>query len=394
MVKSLILNFRTLTPVFMGGAGHAPALRAASFKGLLRFWYRAADSAFGQRQVGKDLSQEERYFGGTAEHAGQSPFLLRIDAPKTASVSWPSLNPRRFDDGRGRQTRNGFIYLGFPFGLRGGERLAIPAGKDFMVRCTVLTREMEDEPGFRRALLAAWWLLAHFGGAGSRSRRGFGSLALMNWEMQGGDAWSELDELPLLSKATGSDTWKTELQRGLGVLRAWFGEYADNGSNWHHPRLGRSFDWVLGNQGRPTLAWAEALNEMGLHLQAFRLRKQPDYDDIKAALGSRGTRGSPRYAPSRASFGLPLAFRFSSAPGTIMFAPYDDRQKTTLERQGSLLFLRLVLVGDRVHPLYVRLHGDIPGIDSPVAVRGQGRALAPAKENLLDAFMAKMRREA
>ena len=63
--------------------------------------------------------------------------------------------------------------------------------------------------------------------------------------------------------------------------------------------------------------------------------------------------------------------------GSVSFAPYDDELKTTLERQGSLLFLRLTAMGERVHPLYLRLDGDVPGVHSKskVAVYRQGQSL-------------------
>lgn len=392
MATELILTFKILTPLFLGGAHQNPELRPPSFKGLLRFWYRAIDPAFARYDEGVNRPcREERFFGGTLLNAGQSPFLLHLNPKELAKVDWSTLNPRRFDKGSGRQTRNGLVYLGFPFGMRDGGREAITPGQDFELHC-VITRE-NDNPTFRRALLAAWWLLGHLGAAGSRSRRGFGSLALTQWQLWPENiVWPEKDQLPLLWREADPNAWKSGFQRGMTTLREWFGTHE---KRFRHPHLGPAFTWSLANEGLPAQQWQQALDTLGRRLQDFRQRRQPDYDTVKNHLLAAARQGGQplRSSPTRASFGLPLTFRYSSARGTVTFAPYDDDLKTTRERQGSLLFLRLAALGDRVHPLYLRLDGDVPGVDSKVAIRGQGRELASTTANALDEFMASLKRE-
>jgi CRISPR-associated protein Cmr1 len=169
--------------LFLGGADQRPELRAPSFKGVLRFWYRAVDPDFAM--------SEERFFGGVSDNAAQIPFLLRVVPTKLTEVNWSELRPRRFDQGRGSSsTRSGLIYRGFPFGMRGEERSAIAPAQEFEL-CGAIIRE-ENNPAFRQALLPTWWLLGHLGGVGSRSRRGFGCLALTDWRIEPDHAdWPE-----------------------------------------------------------------------------------------------------------------------------------------------------------------------------------------------------------
>ncbi|MEZ5584382.1 MAG: type III-B CRISPR module RAMP protein Cmr1 [Candidatus Competibacteraceae bacterium] len=393
MATKLILNFKVLTPLFLGGADQVPELRAPSFKGLLRFWYRAIDPDFAKRDMGDQKPRrEERFFGGTSDYAGQPIFIAtdvqRSQEKQLVKIELSTLQPRA-----GQKTRNGLVYLGFPFHMKNGGGGFIESGQDFELCCVIPRKEREDDDIFRRALLSACWLLGHLGSAGSRNRRGFGSLALTDWRFEGEHRpWQELESLPLLHKAIDTNAWHSGFLQALTTVREWFGAFEQHNPQ---PHLGKLFTWTLGKQGWPVARWDEALNEMGRCLQNYRLRKQPDYEDVKEyLLAAAGQGGAPlRSAPSRTGFGLPLTFRYPSVRGSVTFAPYDDNLKTTQERQGSLLFLKLVTCGGSLHPLYMRLDGDVPGQNSKVAVRGQGRELAPAKVNALDEFMAELAKE-
>jgi hypothetical protein len=161
---------------------------------------------------------EERFFGRVSDNAAQIPFLLRVAPTQLTEVNWSELQPRRFDQGRGSSTRSGLIYLGFPFGMRGGERSAIAPAQECEL-CGAIIRE-ENNPAFRQALLPAWWLLGHLGGVGSRSLRGFGSLALTDWRIEPDHAdWPECHRLPLLAHQGGPSQWRAAFQQVLGVLQ-------------------------------------------------------------------------------------------------------------------------------------------------------------------------------
>ena len=382
MALGLRLDYEVLTPLFLGGADVTVAeLRPPTFKGLLRFWYRA---------VAPDYAEwEAKLFGGIAKETGQSGVLLRIDgkAPRKR-LCWPDLKADRFSTGSRRRTQNGLTYLGFPFQMK-KDRQAIPPGHTFSLRCLLPCpggSGSEYSERLRRAVAGACWLLAHCGGAGSRSRRGFGSLALRGWAPEAGD-WPELDALPLLARAASVQEADAALTQGLNTLRSWFSDQdTPKDRPLEHPHFGSASRRILLDDGVPKSDWDKGLAAMGLTLQKFRQRGAPDYQSVKDHV--EGTR-SLKFAPSRTSFGLPLTFRYSSVKNgrPVTFVPYNEAERSGFERHGSLLFLRLTAVGENLHPFYLRLDGPVPGQSPPAAIRGQARRLLPAQGNAMDAFL-------
>lgn len=311
---------------------------------------------------------------------------------------WSDFRPQRFNQGQGRGTRNGLIYLGYPFGMRDGERTAVAPGHRFKVHCTLPRpwKDADDARALRRALVASWWLLGHFGALGSRSRRGFGSVALTGWNVAGGDpadAWPELDELPLTATIADPVAARRALDEGLARIRLWFGsEWSGAGRDGRprHPHLGERARLSLIAASFAPDAWDQALAAAGARMQDFRLRRAPDYELVKnhlLAVKRQGGRFMSR-APDRVSFGLPLTFRFSSVSGPpVNLVAHDAKGGGQFERHGSLLHLRLLPVGERLHPLFVRLDGAVPGQDPPAKVRNAGRPLEPFATNAMDQFM-------
>lgn len=382
MVQAVTLEFEVLTPLFLGGADMAvPELRPPSLKGLMRFWYRAVAPDF--------MTSEPELFGGVGPGRGQSGVLLSIDgAVPRSGPGWQDFNAGRFSQGNGTHTRNGLIYLGFPFQMR-KERQAIPPGHAFSLRCVLPRangRNPDHDQKMRRAVIAACWLLGHFGGAGSRSRRGFGSLALRNWRPERGD-WPELDALKLVANAAGPAEARAQLDQGLATLRGWFGAWdpsASAGQRPPHPHFGGAAHHKLLDSAVPRADWARGLAEMGAEMQKFRLRRAPDYQNVKDLVAKNRSLDA---APTRSAFGLPLKFQYSSVRGKpVTFVPFNDEKRLSFERHGSLLFLRPLAVGPSLFPLYLRLDGAVPGQDPPVAIRGESRSLRVAQTNAMDDF--------
>ena len=137
-------------------------------------------------------------------------------------------------------------------------------------------------------------------------------------------------------------------------------------------------------------AWAEALNEAGRALQDFRVRREPDYSGVKASLTGRRPLGR---APERATFGLPIAFRFQGVRGRAEFQAFRGTRAGghKSDRHASPLFVRVLRIGDRLHPACFRLDGPVPasgpGSTSAALSRGAGSPLAPPARLALDDFM-------
>jgi RAMP superfamily len=77
MREWLELELETLTPAFLSGADQKEAdLRAASVRGLLRWWWRAAVGH--EYPSPEELSQREAVLFGSAEHKLKSPVQVDI----------------------------------------------------------------------------------------------------------------------------------------------------------------------------------------------------------------------------------------------------------------------------------------------------------------------------
>jgi CRISPR-associated protein Cmr1 len=397
----LTANFRVLTPLFLGGPdANVPDLRASSIKAMLRQWYRAADPAaiFAERQG--EPRREDRLFGGAGDGAGQSPVLIRVTAERVPEFDWSMVRLDQYNEGRGTYARNGLKYLSYPFHMRGNEeRTAFDVGSEFKISFVVPRardgeQNAETVTSLRRAWIASLWLLGGLGSLGSRSRRGFGSLEISNWsELVNGSDWGEeAGRLPDLSSAKQAGEWQAAFWQGRTTVSNWFGSFDGDGRYlFGHPHLGRDTKLrLLDGRG----GWSDALNAAGRRLQDFRVRRQPDYDNVKRALQ---TGGPLRRTPERAAFGLPLTFRYSSLRGAnAQFVPSDPNKRR--DRHASLLRLKVVKIGDRFHPLFLRLSGAVPGREPAARLQRTGRDqrgqedLEPASGDLLDQFMSELAR--
>ena len=403
-MQFLDLKVRAVTPAYIAGAdGSQPELRVPSFKGPLRFWYRAFDPIF--------RYHEPEIFGGAAGGHGQSAFLLRVsEHGPSRRWSWERGLVERFGEGRGRGMKNGISYLA---NMAVPRRQAIAPNAEFTMRVTSLRRL--PEPEVRRALLGSLWLLFHLGGAGSRSRRGFGSFSLERWGPT--DEWPEARDLPLLASCRDAAEAREALGRAVRTLQTsgWPGWPLAAGEREHqrlprlNPHIGaRDIDAGGSTTSKFRLAldprgfradardaWAAAMNEAGRALQDFRLRRAPDYDNVKTSLSGRGPL---RRAPERATFGLPIAFRFRGIQGGAQFGAFRGTPAGgyTSDRHASLLFVRVLRIGDRLHPAYFRLDGPVPaagpGSTSAVLARSRGGPLAPPSQLALDDFMDQVSR--
>ena len=379
------LKIKILTPLFLGGAFGEPDLRPPSFKGIMRFWFRAVCPDY--------WKHEQANFGSAATNNnanGQSPFLLRVVNGNIKAVPWKEDSFNRFNEGSGPKTINGIKYLGYPFRMQSPPRKYYPPGVFFHISILILKRANEENEQLRRAVTATCWLMTNIGGMGSRNRRGFGALSLADWQCdKGEDKFPELNQLPILSKCQSTAQWRADLEEALGKFRVWFGSFNGKGNNttFSHPHFGRSFHYFLSEKG--FTSWEEAMAKMGGYFQKFRKKREPDYTAIKNLL----YKNEPLHvAPCKAAFGLPLTFRFPKK-SEVAIMPYNVEKKSFGERQGSLLFMRPVLIGNRLHPLYIRMDGAVPGVDSDVAIKSSGRPPARQRENCLETFMEYIKRE-
>ncbi|NMB15563.1 MAG: type III-B CRISPR module RAMP protein Cmr1, partial [Firmicutes bacterium] len=255
------ISLKVVTPLFLGNAAQKAELRPPSLKGMMRFWHRAMGP--------ENLKTEGDVFGSSEKSkSGQAPFFLRIgkNTAKTGTVDrWPA--PRR--------------YLGY----RVGNRECIPPGET--LEFTLVFRPSAP-PKVREDVLQSLRFLNYFGGLGSRSRRGFGSVVLA-------------DDLP----ADFHDLFgrlQRELQR-LSLVDAGEANYT---------MFSRDARVVVLPAGD---TWERALDLIGCLMIQVRDPKEspPVYPWARQDAGLMSgflKTGKANHAPARAAFGLPHNYYF------------------------------------------------------------------------------------
>lgn len=178
MTNEIRATYRIVTPMFCSGANQQQAeVRLPSFKGALRFWWRALMWRETQ-DVGKLLQRESELFGSSEQSIGQSRLRLRLVEDKT----WQPIEKGEIFE---RGQLSGAHYLGYGVmeafrsrnrNTEAGQltRPMIPGG-EFTIQVRFMAGlKSEQRNEVRNALI----LLGTVGGIGSKSRKGYGSLTL------------------------------------------------------------------------------------------------------------------------------------------------------------------------------------------------------------------------
>ena len=159
--QRVVFHCQTLTATFLHGAdcGKNPELRAPSFKGLARYWFRALAACPDAQKL---FAAEAAVFGGARKAKGASrrgvSFALENDRARTGT---PFLLPHK-EPLRGRSSTPGIV-PDVQFRLRLAP-FGLPGSKDGREALEVAA--------------ASLWVALHLGGVGQRSRRGAGHVRL------------------------------------------------------------------------------------------------------------------------------------------------------------------------------------------------------------------------
>lgn len=205
-MKRIEAKFEVVTPCFLGGANHEEEaeLRLPSIKGALRFWWRAwnyARIAQTKQKKNNDIiaslrEKEGKLFGtsDTGKDQGQSSLIMRLSA---GSQELSEIKAGEvLCDKPGKVVGIGARYLGYGVmeafaskkqGTQAGEltRPCLKAPFEFTLQIGAKEQEhLED-------VLPALKLLGLLGGLGSKSRKGYGSLNLMELKGDGIDTWQK-----------------------------------------------------------------------------------------------------------------------------------------------------------------------------------------------------------
>jgi len=304
-MRSLSVRVEAVTPMFLGGANPrgAPELRAASFRGVMRFWLRALLGAYLGDNLKVLRQAESAVFGSTD---GASPVVVQVKG-----------RPHYVDLERRPSRTSGYNYLYWSVFLqRKGRKLrCIAPGSTFQVLLSLRPGVRQEQALWRAG--AALWLTVRLGGLGSRSRRTLGSLVAREEPAQGFDPPLP----PFVSSASGPAALAAELEAGIRTLCSSVGDNGEkpcHGFNVLHKD--RCSVWVVaGNQPWPT--WEGAAEKMGAALRALR-QGMPLRE--RAALGLP-LKGAPKSLPPR--YASPLILTIAPLRGggfagiVVLFEP-------------------------------------------------------------------------
>lgn len=182
-------TLRLMSPAFLRGAEDDEGLlREASLRGVLRYWWRILfGSVLGQGDLKK---LEAKVWGGAGQPPSASQIIIRL-VPKKATSAIPfnkesfakklphGFQTQRFDKRANRMVTAapGLAYASYGMDDSGRQRKVLPPGAEW-------TLEISFRPicGVDVNILAihadlALKALCTFGGVGSKSRKGFGSLS-------------------------------------------------------------------------------------------------------------------------------------------------------------------------------------------------------------------------
>lgn len=201
MLTEVEATYRVVTPLFCSGADqHRAELRLPSFKGVLRFWWRALAWS-GLRGSLEEIRHEEDRLFGSSSH-GQSPVsLTRVVCQRPKSA---------FGNDLRRRVGAGARYLGYGLMEAGADQRGfLRPGVDFTVQIRVREPKQKIEH-----LIGALRTLGVLGGLGARSRKGFGSVSLESLRQGGVETWRPPASVDSL-RNTLQEVLESSRRRGL-----------------------------------------------------------------------------------------------------------------------------------------------------------------------------------
>ena len=382
------LHYRIVTPMFLGGEkqqADATQFRNASFKGALRFWWRALNwgrclQAAPQPMAAlKELHQREGDLFGLAsdgKNSRQSRVQIQSDL-QGAALKLPVTAPTPKKSDKPLEEVSYLLGQGLFHYEKGVTRPYLEGGN--------LTIRLNFKPGMAEADIQsveqAAIALGLFGGLGSRARKGLGSLALHKLERQGQPVreFDTVDEIKafiktLIKESVFSAPADAPLSAFTQATRIDVSATAD-----------KALDALvaIGNELQMYRSFGKDGKVNG---QTARRNFVADHDNVLAAIqGVRLER-----LPERAVFGLPHNYRFS----TVKQGPKDfaltaiNPSPTGRDSDGRRASPLLV----HIHPLqegkFVAIQTLLPEIFLPqgvgLSVKVGGRAASAPQDTTVN----------
>ena len=323
---SVNFDLEIITPLFMAGAdGRTPELRPPSFKGMMRFWWRAMKA---EDDIKKLANEEASILGGTGSTERKSKIQVTIPQKPKLQTEDDLLSEIGFlknDKRITKQEYGGIGYLlystytlkdkGMPV-LRG----YIKPDQKFDFALKAMTEEATNHA------LASLWLAIYLGGFGTRSRRGGGNLAVSDVQ---GDI-NKIDDIK--SRFIPGGNIENFIETGFiwsrDIIQANKTE-TDKYSNLSRPRI------LLGIPHADT-KWEKALNNVGDVYKKYRTDKKNEL--------FKGP-----------NFGMPVMHsRFKTR---LIAGSQNDHLLS--DRRSSPLIIKLIKFREKYFPAVIKLGGNL-----------------------------------
>lgn len=313
MMYKAEFELEAIIPIFMRGADQRKAeIRAASIKGLMRWWFRAlAGNYFGNDIVG--LRRAEDYvFGSTGQRSRVVVEVVNITDEKRRVIfryGKPCVVDRK-------SPSNQLKYLWFSINLLARKcklNEYYPAGTKFTIRMRA-----SDESSFKIALVSLWALVS-LGGIGFRSRRGAGSIRFCGGDLE------EFDNLNLKWRFKNHDELKESIEQAIKSMGTCLKREKIEVRSARYP--------ILSSRTSVVALWDPEVNDPIQALSRF----QNEYQKFRRTIQKS----------DRIIFGLPMNLR---GRGTNSIR--DRLSEIRNSRKGSPMIMGLVNTDNK---LYVRL---------------------------------------
>lgn len=348
-MKKIDLTYRVTTPAFIGNAEQQAEFRLASFKGLLRFWWRTLQwGRFTNSQALK--TEEDLIFGSSDQNVGRSKVRLRLLNPQqmprptgAGDVLWKD-DPATSSEGN--KQRSGAWYLGYgcvnAFYIRANAEKKRPEKKagqlerpclmPFTFKVEVrITCDEEKSKTVEHSLA----MLGSLGGIGAKSRKGYGSLSLVDWRSENRPTWLDLNN-PVSTinnilketniSRTGNPAW-TAFSDDTRIIQI---ESTERNSTERDllDSIGREMVYFRswGNNGKVLGAEPERRFVDDHHLFYEQAKGQPQQEGAVAIAH-----------PERIAFGLP--HNYGQKPFEHVYPAIDGNEQES--RRASPLFIHL-----------------------------------------------------
>ena len=396
MSHQLDVTFELITPAYAGSAEQADTdgLRPPTLKALLRFWWRTLHPELSSNEL---FERESQLFGSATTGQG-----LRV--VPSGPIKENEEVPAKYEPGEKIRKNNNLIpNATFPlfymaYGTQGDNntspRKRTRAGSTYSYRLISKSNCSTEE---WHEIISALWLLTTFGGIGTRSRRGFGSLQVKEIKSIGTSPLGKWEGLPDITVCANTSAVHNTLQLGLNALFPT--KYT---SEPEHTAFSSASKIVVG----PSAAtWEEALIAAGkTYYQLRRLlgtsfrhtqNGEPVGEDFRRIVSYRATVPTAPRNPYTfgASFGLPHNYQFSDRwkPALEVFTPEDIQQRKDKgsARRASPLMFRIIKLANRHYvPIILWLPSRFLPSDYQVRfVNGRRTSeLQPRKVNIIAAL--------